>query len=99
MQQRVSRCFATISMDLPGFGTKSRLRQARQPATYAAFLAHLLVEIVFSPHAAVLGGHAAEKKKALASLPEIRALRLSVGRLALREQYSGTVEKAFAPFL
>ncbi len=58
LQERLSRSFATVTVDWPGFGTEPRPGCAWRPETYAAFLAHLLAEIVPRPHATIAAGHA-----------------------------------------
>jgi pimeloyl-ACP methyl ester carboxylesterase len=58
LQDRLAPSFATVAVDWPGFGTAPRPRCAWRPEAYAAFLAHLLTEIVPRPHATVAAGHA-----------------------------------------
>ncbi|HUC19295.1 MAG TPA: alpha/beta hydrolase [Acetobacteraceae bacterium] len=58
LQERLAPSFATVAVDWPGFGTRPRPRCSWRPETYAAFLAHLLAEIVPRPHATVAAGHA-----------------------------------------
>lgn len=59
LQECLSRSFATIAADWPGFGEDPRPPIRWRPAAYEAFLAHLLGHVVERPHATIAAGHAA----------------------------------------
>ena len=58
LQELLSRAFTTVAVDWPGFGADPRPCCAWRPEAYAAFLEHLLAEIVPRPHATIAAGHA-----------------------------------------
>ncbi len=59
LRDRLSRLYATVSVDWPGFGKLRRPRIDWRPEIYAEFLRHLLTVIVPNPHAVIGAGHAA----------------------------------------
>jgi pimeloyl-ACP methyl ester carboxylesterase len=59
LQERLAREFATVAVDLPGFGDAPRPAIAWSPQTYRDFLADLLADAAARPFATVAAGHAA----------------------------------------
>jgi pimeloyl-ACP methyl ester carboxylesterase len=59
LQERLASDFATIAIDWPGFGDATRPPIAWEPATYTAFLQHVLTHVAPRPFATVAAGHAA----------------------------------------
>ena len=59
LQERLASDFATVAIDWPGFGDEPRQPISWEPAAYAAFLQHVLVDVTPHPCATVAAGHAA----------------------------------------
>jgi pimeloyl-ACP methyl ester carboxylesterase len=57
--QRLASAFTTVSVDWPGFGDRPKPRVDWRPKAYAAFLDHLVTEVIPKPFATVAAGHAA----------------------------------------
>jgi pimeloyl-ACP methyl ester carboxylesterase len=57
LQARLSDRFATVALDLPGFGSEPKPAMAWQPAAYCDFVARALAH--FAPFATVAAGHTA----------------------------------------
>jgi pimeloyl-ACP methyl ester carboxylesterase len=78
LQQRLAAAFTTVSVDWPGFGDRARPRVDWRPETYAAFLEHLLTQVIPKPFATVAAGHAASY-----ALKQAATTPGSTGRLCL----------------
>jgi pimeloyl-ACP methyl ester carboxylesterase len=78
LQQRLAGAFTTVSVDWPGFGDRAKPRIDWRPQTYAAFLEHLLTEVVPQPFATVAAGHGASY-----ALKQAAMMPGSTGRLCL----------------
>jgi pimeloyl-ACP methyl ester carboxylesterase len=59
LQQRLAQRYATVCVDLPGFGDSARPQVDWTPEACSAFLAFVLAEVVPQPHAIIAAGHAA----------------------------------------
>jgi pimeloyl-ACP methyl ester carboxylesterase len=59
LQERLSRRYATFSIDWPGFGDRARPQVDWAPEIYSAFLSFLLQSVIAQPHAIIAAGHAA----------------------------------------
>ena len=59
LQQQLASNFTTVAVDWPGFGDEPRPAIRWRPDAYAAFLRHVLAEVVPRPFATVAAGHAA----------------------------------------
>lgn len=78
LQGQLSAAFTTVSVDWPGFGNCAKPRVDWRPEAYAAFLEHLLTQVVPKPFATIAAGHAASYVlKQAATMPG------STGRLCL----------------
>jgi pimeloyl-ACP methyl ester carboxylesterase len=78
LQQRLAAAFTTVSVDWPGFGDSAKPRVDWRPGTYAAFLEHLLTQVVPKPFATVAAGHGASY-----ALKQAATVPGSTGRLCL----------------
>ena len=78
VQEQLASDFATVAIDWPGFGDEPRPPIPWQPASYVAFLQHVLTHVVVRPLATIAAGHAASYAvSAAAASPN------STGRLCL----------------
>ena len=59
LMERLASRFHTLTIDWPGFGTRSRPEVTWTPNALSSFLDHLLHDIVSGPHGVVAAGHAA----------------------------------------
>jgi pimeloyl-ACP methyl ester carboxylesterase len=59
LQTLLSRSFATIAVDWPGFGDRPKPFVDWRPDAYRAFLQHVLTELAPRPLATIAAGHAA----------------------------------------
>ena len=78
VQERLASDFATVAIDWPGFGDEPRPPIPWQPASYVAFLQHVLTHVVVRPLATIAAGHAASY-----ALSAVAASPNSTGRLCL----------------
>jgi len=78
LQERLASEFATVAVDWPGFGDEPRPPIRWEPASYMAFLQHVVTHVAPRPFATIAAGHAASYAlSAAASAPN------SLGRLCL----------------
>ena len=59
LMERLASQFHTMTIDWPGFGTRSRPEVTWTPDALSSFLDHVLHDIVSRPHGVVAAGHAA----------------------------------------
>ena len=59
LMERLASQFHTMTIDWPGFGTRSRPEVTWTPDALSSFLSHVLHDIVSGLHAIVAAGHAA----------------------------------------
>src|SRR5215471_17565978 len=59
LQERLCTNYQTVSVDWPGFGSRSRPRHDWRPEIYSAFLTYLTGSVLPPVHAVIAAGHAA----------------------------------------
>jgi pimeloyl-ACP methyl ester carboxylesterase len=59
LMERLASQFHTMTIDWPGFGTRSRPEMTWTPNALSSFLDRLLHDVMSGPHAVVAAGHAA----------------------------------------
>jgi pimeloyl-ACP methyl ester carboxylesterase len=57
LQMQLASAYETISVDWPGFGDRPKLPTDWQPDAYAAFVDHLVTDVVPKPFATCAAGH------------------------------------------
>jgi pimeloyl-ACP methyl ester carboxylesterase len=78
IQMHLASAYATVSTDWPGFGDRPKPAVDWRPEAYAAYLDHLVTNVVPQPFATCAAGHAAAYVLAYAA-----AVPGSMGRLCL----------------
>jgi pimeloyl-ACP methyl ester carboxylesterase len=78
LQMHLASAYATISVDWPGFGDRTRPVVDWRPEAYVAFVDHLVTHVVPQPFATCAAGHAAAY-----ALAQAAAAPGSMGRLCL----------------